>query len=319
MTNKLNPKLNPHLGLISALTAFLLWGSLPLYWKLLEEVPALEVLCHRMVWSSVFLFTILLITKRLGPALQIYKNKKLFFTLVLTGILIACNWLTYIYAVLSGKVIEASLGYFINPLLTILIGIIFLKEKGDLATYIAIGLASLGVAFQIMVIGHIPLIALALGFSFAIYGALRKVAVVEALPGLFVETTVGLIPCLGYLLWLQYNGTGSFNFDKSREISLLLMSAGAVTTLPLLAFTYGARRMRLTTLGLLQYSSPFITFMLGVFVFKEPFSTENLFTFACIWAALIVYTLGSQLQSKKEKRKLKASCKAVSTHESPNG
>lgn len=209
-----------------------------------------------------------------------------------SSFILAGNWLLFIWGINSGMVLETSLGYFINPLLNFVLGVALFHEKTTRAAWGAILLAGGGVLYQVIALGHIPWVALGLGLSFAVYGAIRKIAMVEALPGLFIETAISFPLALGYLLWLGAGGVSVF-FWADTPFILLLMLSGLLTTVPLFLFAFAVRRIRMTTLGLLQYISPSITFLLGVFVYKEDFSLERLVTFACIWLALGLYTWDS--------------------------
>ena len=279
-------------GFLAAFAAFFLWGSLPLFWWLLHGVSAAEILCHRVVWSLVFVTTTLLLRGEFGHALRIFKNPKLLLSLTLSCALLMCNWFIYIWAINGGMVLETSLGYYINPLLTILAGIIFFRDKGTPSLWVALALCTFGVGFQVMVLGHVPLVALALALSFACYGILRKIAVVESLPGLFVETAISAVPCLIWLLWNASHGESHFG-TAYLSWSFLLILSGIVTPFPLFLFTFAARRISLSTVGTIQYTAPSVTFLLGIFVFKEDFDIWRFVTFACIWSALAIYSLNS--------------------------
>lgn len=276
-------------GALAALAAFLLWGILPVFWKALASVDAFEVLCHRICWSFVMLLPCMFFKGRLGGLLVALRRPGTAPGLLCSGALLAGNWYLYIWAINSGMVVEASLGYFINPLVSILFGIAVFREQAGRLVWAAIGIATCGVAWQVVALGSLPLVPLGLAFSFGIYALLRKLLQVQALPGLFVETLVVLPFAAGWLLWQAALGNSAF-FRGEYAIDALLIGAGAITTLPLLLFAYGAKNIRMTTLGILQYSSPTCVFLLGVFVYGEPFTTDRLITFCCIWAALALYT-----------------------------
>jgi chloramphenicol-sensitive protein RarD len=280
------------LGLLAAFLSFVMWGVLPVFWKALDTVPSLEVLCHRVVWSFLILCPFVLFTGRLSGLSHILRTRRNLLGLVASGFILTSNWFLYIWAVTSNMILETSLGYYINPLVNILFGLIFFREKISRWGWTAIGIAVLGVSWQVVGLGHFPFVPLGLAFSFGIYGLLRKLLQVQALPGLFVETFVVLPLALGYLLWQGAHGE-SVLFRGDWSIDALLVGAGLVTTAPLLLFAYGARRIRMTSLGILQYASPTCTFLLGVFVYHEAISAGGLFTFACIWAALAIYTWDS--------------------------
>lgn len=284
-------------GLLAALSAYLIWASLSLYWKLLSEVSALEILCHRILWSFVFIFLYMALSGQLKETLAQYNNKKLIGQLFLSCAVLTFNWFLFIWAITHNRVIETSLGYYINPLINILAGIIFLKEEKSTAIFIAIALATLGVLVQIVALGTFPFVALGLGISFCIYGVIRKVISIESAPGLFIETSLSAPFALAYVVYLYMHGQGSFLYT-STTIDGLLIFAGVLTSLPLLLFTYGARRITLTVMGILQYISPTLTFLFGIFLFKETFTVYHLITFACIWLALAIYTISSLRQTR---------------------
>lgn len=290
-------------GFIAAIGAFLLWGLLPIYWKSLIGVKPLEILCHRIIWSLFFISIILTFNSRWAETFAPLRSPKNVSLLILSSLLIGTNWLLYIWAVNTSHVLETSIGYYITPLVNVLFGFIFFHERPKTLQLIAIGLAALGVANSIFSYGEIPWISLTLAVSFAFYGLLRKVATVESLPGLFLETMVLAPAALAYLIKLQIEGNSAL-FAGNHSIDLLLIGAGAATAMPLIGFAYGARRLQLTVLGLLQYTAPSIAFVLGVFIYKEPFGPSHLLTFGLIWAGLIVYTAESLWTIRKVRQAL---------------
>ena len=277
-----------HDGLFYAGAAFILWGLLPVYWKALEEVPALELLCNRIVWSLFFVAILLSCKKRWAEVKNALADKKGKILLTISSCLIGTNWFIYIWAVNHDHVVDTSMGYYMTPLMNALLGFIFMKERLNRLQIIAITLAACGVAYSIIDYGHIPYIALTLAVSFAFYGLVRKVMKVESLPGLFVETAVLAPVSAAYLLWLAFSGEISI-YKISLMDNILLLGAGAATSLPLIFFAHGARRLRLVTLGMMQYIAPTLALMLGVFVYKEPFNSARLVTFAFIWSGIAVY------------------------------
>ncbi len=288
-------------GAVFGASAFLIWGISPLYWKLLQTVPALEIIMHRIVWSFAFLLPLILYQKQWGEFLQIFRKPKMLLILAGTSVLIASNWLLYIWAVNSGRVLEASLGYYINPLVNVLLGRIFLKEHLRHLQKISVIMASCGVICLTFYYGKFPWISLTLGFSFGIYGLIRKVISVSSLHGLAAETFLLSIPAAFYLISLKTGDMGAF-LRIDIQTDLLLMCAALVTALPLLFFTIGARRLSLSTLGFLQYIAPSCMFLLGVFVFREPFTRIQMLTFSLIWTALILYSADSVMASRNRKR-----------------
>jgi len=288
-------------GFTAALAAFILWGLLPMYWKAVQSVNPMEILCHRIIWSLVFIAVLLTYNKRWPETFAPMRSPRNLGTLVLSSLCIGANWLLYIWAVTSNHVLETSLGYYINPLVNMLFGVILFRERLSRLQTIAIGLAFLGVLNSIISYGELPWISLILAVTFSLYGVLRKVATVESLPGLFLETMVLAPVALYYLLHLQLNGTSAF-LAGNTTIDWLLVCAGAVTAMPLIGFAYGARRLQLTTLGVIQYIAPTIAFILGVFLYNEPFGPSHLITFALIWSGLGVYTADSIMTIRKQRR-----------------
>jgi chloramphenicol-sensitive protein RarD len=274
-------------GMGLGVAAYLLWGVLPLYFKAVDHVGALEIVAHRIVWSLFFLAALATWWKKWPAIRQAFATPRVVMTLALTATLIGINWLVYIYAVVSGHVLEGSLGYYLNPLVNVLLGVFLLKEKLSTAQKGAVFLAAVGVAILAAGAGGAIWISLTLAASFALYGFLRKVAPVDSLEGLSIETILLLPIALGYILWLQANGTG--NFLDSRGTDTLLILGGAITAIPLLLFTAAARRLPYSTLGFLQYIAPSLQFLLAVLVFGEPLTRSHIVCFAAIWAALVIF------------------------------
>jgi chloramphenicol-sensitive protein RarD len=285
-------------GFLYALAAFGFWGLGPLYFKAVAHVPPLEVLAHRVLWSVV-LTALLIALGRDWPALRrALASPRVVATLALTGTLVACNWLIFIHAVVSDQVLEASLGYFINPLLNVLLGMVFLRETLRPRQALAVLLAAAGTANLALSYGKLPLIALGLAFTFGIYGLLRKTVRIEAVNGLFAETTLVLPLALAWLGWLGLRGEGQL-VAGGATTTLLLMAAGPVTALPLVWFTAGARRLRYGTIGIIHYLAPTLQFLLAVAVFREPFGRVHLITFGLIWAGLALYTADSLAHQRR--------------------
>jgi len=275
-------------GILYAALAFLCWGLFPLYFHALNEVPPLQILAHRMVWSLAFLL-ILLVLRRQWKWLEQARQPRVFFSFVLSALLLSANWLVYIWSVTNHHVIEASLGYFINPLVNIMLGYLILKERMRPAQWAAIAVAALGVGWLTWQAGTVPWIALMLAFSFGAYGLLRKTAALGPLEGLSFETMVLFPLAAGYVVWLTVNGQNVFLTTESDTTRWLLVMAGPFTAIPLLLFATGARKIPLSILGLLQYLSPTLQFLLGVLLFKEAFTADRLVGFALIWAALVLF------------------------------
>jgi chloramphenicol-sensitive protein RarD len=282
-------------GILSATLAFLAWGLFPLYFHALHEVPPLQILAHRMLWSLLFLVVILALRRQWGW-LSIARQPRVLGSFVASACLLSVNWLIYIWAVNNGHVIEASLGYFINPLVNILFGYLLLHERLRRAQWMAIAVAALGVAWLTWQAGTIPWIALALAATFGGYGLLRKTAALGALEGLSFETMVLFPVAAGYVLWLTVHGQNAFVDTASNSTRWLLVAAGPITAVPLLLFASGARRIPLSVLGLLQYLAPTLQFMLGVWLFHEAFTPDRLVGFALIWTALALFALEGLLR-----------------------
>ncbi len=273
-------------GLFAMLAAYTAWGFLPVYWKALRDVPALTILCHRIIWSVVFVTLLLWATRRLSGLRSLFADRNVLFRLGFSSLMIGANWLIYIWAVNDARILETSLGYYINPLLNVFFGVVFLKDRLRPVQWVAIALAAAGVAFQVITIGKLPIVALALALTFSLYGLIRKTTPVDALTGLFVETLILLLPALAWL----FLGTPPGSSGHGPARIALLAGTGLVTSLPLLWFAYGTRRLSFVTVGLLQYLSPTIGFALGMVLYGETLSTAQWITFACVWAALALYT-----------------------------
>jgi len=280
------------LGVVYAASAFLIWGISPIYWKALRAVPAFEIILHRMVWSFFFLVPLILVMRRWTDFIDALKNYRTLLTLLFTALIIGANWLLYIWAVNNDNLLQASLGYYINPLVNVVLGMVFLKERLRPPQILAVLLAAAGVLYLTIYYGEFPWIALALAVSFGLYGLIRKIAPVGSLAGLTVETLLLSIPALIYLLYIDSQGVGTI-FRVNLKLDLLLMGCALATAIPLLFFTLGARRLYLTTVGLLQYIAPSCMFLLAVFLFREPLVKAQVVTFIFIWTALAIYSTDS--------------------------
>jgi chloramphenicol-sensitive protein RarD len=277
------------LGLIFGLSAYILWGLFPLYWPLLKPASAYEIVAHRAVWTLVFCLIVLTFHKKLRHTVAQLKKPRILFGLLATSILISINWIVYIWATNSGHVVEASLGYYINPLVIIAFGVLLLKEKMRLGQWVAVGIATVGVAVLTIDYGRLPWIAIALALSWGSYGVIKKVLGLGALEGLTIETMLSFIPYATFLLILQNNGTGQFGHHLG--LTLLLVSAGAITAIPLLLFNGSTTRLPYTVIGLLQYITPTIQFSIGVWVRHEAMPTARWVGFVIIWCALVALTI----------------------------
>lgn len=273
------------LGLLFGVSAYTLWGLFPIYWPLLKPANPLEIVSHRAVWTLVFCFIILALTKSLKSTLSLLKHPKIVAGLFLSSILISINWIIYIYAANNEHVIEASLGYYINPIVVIATGVIVLKEKMRPLQWLAVGIATLGVAVLTIDYGRLPWIALGLALSWGSYGLVKKQLGLGALEGLSIETLLSSGFYLGYLIWLGNSGEGHFTY--SLTLTLLLIGGGAVTAIPLLLFNGSTNRLPLTLVGLLQYITPTIQFCIGVWYYHEDMPTARWVGFFIIWVALM--------------------------------
>ena len=287
-------------GVLSAALAFLCWGLFPLYFHAVREVPSMQILAHRMLWSLAFLLVVLALRRQWAWLNQV-RQPRVFGSFVASAFLLSANWLLYIWAVNNGHVIEASLGYFINPLVNIMFGYLLLKERMRPAQWGAIAIAALGVGWLTWQSGSVPWIALVLAATFGAYGLLRKTAALGALEGLSFETMVLFPFAAAYVGWLSVTGDNAFVNAPLDATRILLVLAGPITAIPLLLFATGARKIPLSILGLLQYLSPTIQFLLGVWLFHEAFSSDRLVGFLMIWAALALFAGEGLLRSKAAK------------------
>lgn len=272
-------------GVLYAVLAYTAWGLLPVYWKFFGQIPAIEVLSHRILWSMVFLIGLLVWQRRREEFWQLWHSKRKVSFLLVTALLLTFNWGLYIYGVNTQRVVETSLGYFINPLANVLLGFAVLKERLHTGQQFAVLLATVGVANFVWQLGTVPWIALGLAFSFAFYGLVRKVVSVSPMVGLAVETLLATPVALAFIGYTTTTGTG--HFSDSLWLMLLLMGAGIVTSFPLLWFNNAAKRLRLSTLGFFQYIAPSLQLLLGIFLYHESFSRTHAVTFGLIWLALL--------------------------------
>ncbi|NQD35512.1 EamA family transporter RarD [Permianibacter sp. IMCC34836] len=276
-------------GLLLAGSAYLMWGLVPIYFKAVASVPAHEILAHRIVWSIPIAILLIVALRQPWQLREIVSKPRLFGTLILSALLVSTNWFIYTWAVTHERVLDTSLGYFINPLLTIALGVLVLRERLSGVQKLALLLAAFGVGWLIYARGTLPWIALGLALSFGLYGLIRKRTAVNAINGFLIETAVLMPVALIYLSWLHAGGQGQF-VHAGWWLSLLLVFGGVVTAVPLSLFAAGVQRIPLTTLGFLQYLSPSLVFLLAVFVYHEPFDHDRLVSFACIWTGLALLT-----------------------------
>ncbi len=294
------------MGVVYAAFSYLLWGLLPIYWKLLEGIGADEILASRIVWSFLFMFAILLITKKwkgfLDTLSSLLKNKKQMMFLTAASLLVSCNWFIYIWAVNHNRIIEASMGYYINPLVSVILGMVVLKEKLSTMQYVSFSFAFIGVVILTFSYGMLPWISLSLAITFGFYGLAKKMIKVDSSIGLTLETMVVTPIAFIYILYLFSQGTNTF-LTVSLKTDVLLILSGAATAVPLLYFAKGAQRIPLSMLGYIQYLAPTISLLLGVFVYGEHFSKAHFVAFLFIWFALAIYSLSNAKFIKWDNRK----------------
>jgi chloramphenicol-sensitive protein RarD len=275
-------------GLWYAIGAYLTWGLFPVYWKWLEQVPAIQLIGHRIDWSFVMLLALILATrqwKKFRMAALTWRVLRIYFV---SALLIGANWLIYVWSVNAGYIVEASLGYFINPLFSVLLGVVFLRERLRPLQWLPVGLAATGVLYLTFIYGSLPWIALSLAFTFGLYGLVKKTAPLGSLYGLTLETGLLFLPALAYLLYVNATGSGAF-LHSSPTANSLMVGAGLVTIVPLLMFSSAARQIPLSLVGILQYITPSMQFLLGVLVYREAFSFHQLLGFGIVWLGLIIF------------------------------
>ncbi len=283
-------------GVLYGIGAYLMWGFFPIYWKLLHGINAFQLISHRIIWSFILLMLVIVVTRQFADFRATTRSKNLWVYLI-AALLIGANWTLYVWAVNEDYIVETSLGYFINPLISVLLGVVFLRERLRLGQWIPVVLAALGVTYLTYVYGRLPYIALALAFSFGLYGLVKKLSPLGSLYGLTVETGILFLPAVGYLLFAEANGAGAFLHAGIRS-DLLMIGAGLVTTVPLLMFASAARSVPLWLVGLLQYVAPTLQFLIGVFIYKEPFSHDQLIGFGIVWLALLIFLVENYLASR---------------------
>ncbi|HUE97691.1 MAG TPA: EamA family transporter RarD [Anaerolineales bacterium] len=284
-------------GILNGLAAYAMWGFFPIYWKLLQQVPALQVIGHRIAWSFILLVVVLVLTRQWKDFRSVALTPKTVAIYSIAAILLSVNWLIYVWGVNSGFIVETSLGYFINPLISVLLGVIFLRERLRTIQWIPVGLAAAGVLYLTLAYGRLPWIALSLAFSFGIYGLVKKIAPLGSLYGLTLETALVFPIALVYLAFVDFTGTGLF-LHESLSVDLLLIGTGVVTSIPLLMFASAARQIPLTMIGVLQYIAPTLQFLIGVFLYHEPFDRSRLIGFGLVWLALIIFWVENYLATR---------------------
>ncbi|NNG03508.1 MAG: EamA family transporter RarD [Inquilinus sp.] len=287
------------IGLAAALGAFIAWGFAPIYFKAIAFIPALEILAHRVIWTLVMLVVIVLALGRIREVALTLLSPRRLGVLCVTTLLVSTNWLVFIWAIQNDRLLEGSLGYYINPLVNVVLGVVFLSERLSRWQGVAVALAAAGVAAMVIGIGTVPWVALTLALSFGFYALVRKKAKVDPLIGLVVETLLLLPLALAYLIWLGNQGTGAFD-PADWSLSALLVCSGLVTGTPLVLFMHGAQRLTLSTIGLMQYLAPSIHFLLALLIFGEEFTRTHLVTFGFIWIGLALYSWDAMNRYRRE-------------------
>lgn len=297
------------IGVASGIGAYLIWGFLPIYWKLVDHVPSFEVLAHRIFWSLLFMLILLFVTKKFKALIYdlryLSENPKIVVGIFLAALFISINWVTFIWAVANERIVEVSLGYYINPLFNVLLGVIFFKEVLHFWQRIAVGLAFIGVAILTFSFGQVPYIALLLAVSFGCYGLVKKQTKIGAITGLTLETLLLTPAAIGFLVWI-HSDVSSILYTHDPSTAYLLIGTGIATAVPLLLFGIGAQKIPLSLIGFLQYIAPTLMLMLGVIFYNEPFTNVHIVSFAFIWVGLVIYSFGKssfmiKLQPKARK------------------
>jgi chloramphenicol-sensitive protein RarD len=284
-------------GIWNGLAAYFMWGFFPIYWKLLHDVPALQVIGHRISWSFLLLVAVIILSKQWDQFRAAASAPKVIGIYAIAGVLLTVNWLIYVWGVNSGFIVETSLGYFINPLISVLLGVVFLRERLRTMQWVPIGLAAAGVVYLTVTYGRLPWIALSLAVSFGIYGLVKKLAPLGSLYGLTLETALVFPLALIYLVFVGMRGTGAF-LQEGLLNDILLIGTGVVTSIPLLMFASAARQIPLTMIGVLQYVAPTLQFLIGVFLYHEPFDQSRLIGFSLVWLALIIFWVENYLANR---------------------
>ena len=300
-----NPPNVARQGVFFALGAYMIWGLAPIYFKTLAHVPALEVLAHRIMWAFLFMLVLIVASGRMQQVVRAFDSPKLLLQLALAACLIGLNWFLFIWAVANDHILDASLGYYINPLLNVAIGMLFFGERLRRLQVMAVLLAVVGVAIQIITFGSVPWIALVLAGSFATYGAIRKKLPFDSLTGLWLEVIL-LLPFILIYFFVFANSSASNMLENTWQLNSLLVLAGVITTVPLLFFTGAAKRIRYSTLGLFQYIAPSMMFLLAVLLYNEPLSADKLITFIIIWSALAIYSFDAVRTHQQVRKAAKA-------------
>lgn len=295
--------MNKYLGLIYAISAYVLWGIVPLFWKQISHIDSVEIVMHRMLWSCVLVVGLIAILGQWQQFKPLFRQPQLLARLLLASILVSINWAVFIWAVNAGFIVEASMGYFINPLISALFGFLIFKEDLRTGHWIALSMVFVAVAYLIIGYGSVPYVALTLASTFACYGAVKKTIALPATHGLAIETAFMVLPAAAYLIYLDQSGVGAFGADLG--ISTMLILCGVVTLVPLLLFAAAAKRVTLTALGMSQYVGPSLQLVIGVMIYNEPFGSERFIAFGLIWLAIVVFTMDELNHQRRRRRQLR--------------
>jgi len=287
---------NNNHGLFYAIAAYTIWGVVPIYWKQLAYINSIEIAVHRLVWSCVLVWALIVVSRQWRSLAPRFKDKQTLFRLFLASVLIAGNSAIFIWAINANYIIEVSLGYFVNPLIQVLFGVLFFKEQLRGVQWLSIALAAIGVVYLIISVGSIPIIALSLAFSFAFYGVIKKTLSIPAAHGMAIETVFLLVPAVAYLFYIDAQGSGQFGLNFSTDV--LLVIGGFLTLAPLMLFSAAAKLISMTALGMTQYIGPSLQLLTAVFLYNEPFAGAQAISFALIWSALILFTLDQVKHSR---------------------
>lgn len=292
---------NTRLGILAGISAYVIWGLVPIFFKQIAEVPAVEIIAHRVLWAMLLMTALIAFGRGFGDAWRVARMPAQLAKIALASALVISNWLTFVWGVNNGHILETSLGYFILPLFNVALGVLVLKERLRPLQWTAVLLATVGVGIEAARAGGLPWIALVLAGTFGIYGLLRKQLPLDAASGLFLETACMMPPALLWLAWLAYSGQSHFGVGAPSASDLLLVATGPVTAIPLLLFAIAARRLPLSMIAFLQYLAPTLAFLIGVFVYHEPIDSQRMLSLAAIWAGLAIYSI-DQLQAAAARR-----------------
>ena len=288
-------------GAFAIFITYVLWGFLPIYWKTMASLDPTEILAHRIIWSCVLSFFVMAAVHKTSSFVSLFRTDwRAMLALMFSSVVVTANWGLYIWAVNNGMILESSLGYFINPLVSILFGTFFFKERLSAIQWLAIGIAALGVCSEVVALGHLPFVSLGLPFLFSIYGLFKKISATEPLVGFTIETLFITPFALAWLIWQQ--NSGAANFPYGIATTLLLIGTGVATSVPLIMFAWGVKRSAMTTVGLIQYTSPILMFITATLIYHEPISPVRLLSFVLTWIGIIIFTVDSLRHAKHKKQ-----------------